>query len=149
MSLTKNRKSDSKCRCAVKSESLLPSSTRSASFYTLGLPPVGDDGHPPAFDLAQLRVRHVDLQRQLRHPDVEVQLSGQVEVGEVYCQGLMTPHLLTVYQDLIAILRHLQTCQKKKKRTAWEFTSSFFSWPAVVLDCRTRLFSQSSFLLHL
>lgn len=71
------------------------------------LPPVGDDGHPPAFDLAQLRVRHVDLQRQLRHPDVEVQLSGQVEVGEVDGQGLMTPHLLSVYQDLIAVLRHL------------------------------------------
>ncbi|TNN74911.1 hypothetical protein EYF80_014829 [Liparis tanakae] len=50
------------------------------SFLSGTSPLVGDDRYPPAFHLAQLGVRHVDLQRELGHPDGELQLSRQVQL---------------------------------------------------------------------
>lgn len=78
------------------------------------LPLVGGDGHPPAFDLAQLRIRHVYLQGKLGHPDSEQQLSRQVEVGEVDCQGLPAVHFLTVYPHLVTVCGNLKGQEGKE-----------------------------------
>lgn len=78
-------------------------------------PPVGDDWHPPSFDLAKFRVRHVDLQGQLRHPDGELQLSRQVQVGEVDHQRLPAAHLFAVHQNLVAVWGDLEEGRRRRK----------------------------------
>lgn len=71
-------------------------------------PLVSDNWYPPAFNLAQFSVRHVDLEGQLRHPDGEMQLSRQVQIGEVDDQRLATVHFFTIYQHLVTAGGHLQ-----------------------------------------
>lgn len=78
------------------------------------LPFVSDNWDPPAFDLAQLSIRHIDLQREFGNPDGELQLSRQVQVGEVDCQGLPTTHFFTVHQDLVAVWGHLRSRERTR-----------------------------------
>lgn len=65
-------------------------------------PPVGGHRDPPAFDLAQLCVRDLYLQRQAGHPDGDLHLGGEVLVGEVHDGAHFALHLLPVHEDGIA-----------------------------------------------
>ena len=47
------------------------------------------------------------------NPDVELQLSRQVQVGEVHRQRLAAAHFFTVHQDLVAARRHLRNRGQK------------------------------------
>lgn len=79
-------------------------------------PLVSDNGHPPPLHLAQLSVRHVDLEGQLRHPHGQVQLSRQVQVGEVDDQRLTPVHFFTVDQHLVTPGGHLQRAKDEMGR---------------------------------
>lgn len=59
------------------------------------------DGYPPPFDLAQLRVRHLNLEGQSRDPHVELQLSAQVSVGEVHHHPHFALHLLAIHENVV------------------------------------------------
>lgn len=87
------------------------------------LPLVGGDRHPPAFDLAQLGIRHVYLQGKLGHPDGEQQLSWQVEVGEVHCQGLPAAHFLTIHQHLVTVWGNLKGQEQMGNKFVTPFAS--------------------------
>lgn len=71
------------------------------------LPSVGQDGHPPAFDEAQVAVGELHLQGELGHPDGELQRCAQVLVAEDDPGAHGAPRLLPVDEDVIAIHGHL------------------------------------------
>lgn len=71
------------------------------------LPSVGQDGHPPAFDEAQVAVGELHLQGELGHPDGEFQRCAQVLVAEDDPGAHGAPRLLPVDEDVIAIHGHL------------------------------------------
>jgi len=88
--------------------------------YSLGghegtSPLVGDDRYPPAFHLAQLGVRHVDLQRELGHPDGELQLSREVQVREVHRQRVTAAHLFAVHPDLVTVWGNLKRGREERE----------------------------------
>lgn len=68
----------------------------------------GDDGHPPPFDLAQLCVRHLNLEGQSRDPHIELQLSAQVSVGEVHHHPHFALHLLAIHENIVTPVGHLR-----------------------------------------
>lgn len=72
-----------------------------------GLPLSGHDGDPPAFNLAQLRVRDVDLQGQPGHPHGDVQGGAQVLVCEVHHRVHLAFHLFAIDKDVVAAVGHL------------------------------------------
>lgn len=80
-------------------------------------PLVSDNRHPPPFHLAQFRVRHVDLEGQLRHPHGQMQLSRKVQVGEVDDQRLTAVHFFTVDQHLVTPGGHLQRAKEEIRET--------------------------------
>lgn len=71
------------------------------------LPSVGQDGHPPAFDEAEVAVGELHLQGELGHPDGELQRRAQVLVAEDDPGAHGAPRLLPVDEDVIAIHGHL------------------------------------------
>lgn len=71
------------------------------------LPSVGQDGHPPALDEAQVAVGELHLQGELGHPDGELQRRAQVLVAEDDPGAHGAPRLLPVDEDVIAIHGHL------------------------------------------
>lgn len=75
------------------------------------IPFVGGDRNPPAFDLAELRVRDLDLQREPGNPDGHLQLGGEMLVSEVNNGIHFALHFLAINEDGVAAVRNL----KKKK----------------------------------
>lgn len=100
-------------------------------------PLVGDDRHPPSFDLAQFGVRHVDLQGQLWHPDGELQLGGQVQVGEVDHQRLLAAHLFAVHQNLVTVWGNLEEGGRKRGGRGEEGNESVLSHGRQRVGCLT------------
>lgn len=73
-----------------------------------GSPLTGYNGDPPAFNLAQLCVGDLDLQRQPGYPHGDMQWGAQVLVGEIhYCIHLAF-HLFAIDKDVVTVVRHLQ-----------------------------------------
>ena len=70
---------------------------------------------PPAFDLAELGVRHIDEQRQTGHPHTHLELRTQETVGEVQHHPALPSRLLPVDEHVVTSLRHLE----EKKRAKW------------------------------
>ena len=68
----------------------------------------GRDGDPPPFDLAQLCVWHLNLERQSRDPHVELQVSAQVAVGEVHHHLHLALHLFAIHENVVTPVRHLR-----------------------------------------
>lgn len=64
--------------------------------------------HPPPFDLAQFRIRNLDLEGQPGNPHVELQLSAQVAIGEVHHHSHFALHLLAIDEDIVTPVRHLR-----------------------------------------
>lgn len=84
----------------------------------------GHDGYPPPFDLAQLRVRHLNLEGQSRDPHVELQLSAQVSVGEVHHHPHFALHLLAIHKNVVTPVWHLRGKRGKDQQTAFKLGSS-------------------------
>ena len=74
----------------------------------LGSPLTGHNGDPPAFNLAQLGVRDLDLQGQSGHPHGDVQGGTQVLVGEVHHRVHLALYLFAVDKDVITAVRYLR-----------------------------------------
>lgn len=72
------------------------------------LPSVGQDGHPPALDEAQVAVRQLHLQGELGHPDGELQRRAQMLVAEDDPGAHGAPRLLAIDEDVITIHGHLE-----------------------------------------
>ena len=70
-------------------------------------PLAGHDGHSPAFNLAQLRVRDLDLQGQSGHPYGDMQGGAQVLVREVHHHIHLAFHLFAVDKDIVTVVGHL------------------------------------------
>lgn len=66
-------------------------------------PSVWGHGDPPAFDLAQLRVRDLYLQGESGGPHGDLQLRGEVLVGEVHDRVHFALHLLPIHEDGVAV----------------------------------------------
>lgn len=81
--------------------------------------------NPPSFDLAQLRVRNLDLEGQPGDPHVELQLSTQVAIGEVHHHPHFALHLLAIDEDIVAPVRHLRA------RGAEDLQAAFKSAPLI------------------
>lgn len=67
-----------------------------------------DYGHPPAFDLAQLQVGHLDLQRESWNPHVELQLSTHVTVGEVHDHFHLALQFFSAHKDVVTPVGYLK-----------------------------------------
>lgn len=72
--------------------------------------------NPPPSDLTQLRVGHLDLEREPWDPHVELQLSAQVPVGEVHHHLHFALHLLTVDENVVTPFRHLGRRRRRKEK---------------------------------
>lgn len=70
-------------------------------------PSVGQNGHPPAFDEAEVVVRQLHLQGKLGHPDGQLQRRAQVLVAEDDPRVHGSPRLLPVDKDVVTIHGHL------------------------------------------
>lgn len=65
-------------------------------------PPVARaNGDPPALNLAELGVGHVNEQGQAGNPDAHLQLSAQEAVGEVEHHSTLSSRLLPVDVDIV------------------------------------------------
>lgn len=71
------------------------------------VPFVGGDRYPPALDLAQLGIRDLDLQRKPRNPDGDIQLGGEMLVGEVHHGVHFAFHFSPVHVDGVAVVGNL------------------------------------------
>lgn len=80
----------------------------------------GQYGHPPAFDLAELCVWHLNLERELRNPYVQFKLCAHVAVGEVHQHLHFALGFLPIHKNVVTPVWHLQ----KKIRT-WNKVKSF------------------------
>lgn len=88
---------------ALKSEPWAASGAGSA----VKIPFVGGDRDPPAFDLAELRVGDLDLQREPGDPDRHLQLGGEMLVSEVNNGVHFALHFLAINEDGVAAVRNL------------------------------------------
>lgn len=64
----------------------------------------GTDWNPPALNLAEIRVGHIDEQGQAGHPHAHLQLSTQETVGEVEHHLALASRLLSIRIHVIASL---------------------------------------------
>lgn len=62
---------------------------------------------PPAFYLAELRVSHIDDQRQAGNPHAHLQLGAQETVGEVELHLTLSSCLLPIDVNIVAAFWHL------------------------------------------
>lgn len=88
----------------VSREATAPAAQRALHTHT---PRAGDDGDPPALDLAELGVGHLDLQRQPGCPHGHLQRAVQVLVGEGDHGLHPASHLLPVDKHVVAAVGHL------------------------------------------
>lgn len=71
------------------------------------IPFVGGNGDPPALDLAQLRIRDLNLQRKPWDPDGDFQLGGKMLVREVHDGVHFAFHFFPVHKDGVAVVGNL------------------------------------------
>lgn len=69
------------------------------------------DRNSPGFDLTELWIRYLHMQRDSRHPYAHLQLCAQVAVGEVHHHPHPSTCLLAINIHWITPLRHL--CVKR------------------------------------
>lgn len=90
--------------------------SRRPGYSTKTIPPVASSNRdPPAFDLAELRVSHIDEQGQLRHPHAHLQLGTQEAVGKVEHHAGLSSCLFSIDIHIVTALGHLDKTRSRER----------------------------------
>lgn len=95
--------------------------SRRPGYSTKTLPPVASSNwDPPAFNLAELRVSHIDEQGQLRHPHTHLQLGTQEAVGKVEHHAGLSSCLFSIDIHIVTALGHLDKTRRRERSGEWD-----------------------------